>query len=65
MLVIVNGKTRVLPELRTLEELLWLISPAVPFAVSRNEEVIPRGTFEECVISTGDRIDIVHPAAGG
>ena len=65
MFVIVNGETCLLPELRTLEALLQFLSPAVPFSVARNEEVISRGTYEECVISAGDRIDIVHPAAGG
>ena len=65
MLVIVNGKTCLLPELRTLNALRRILSPAVPFAVARNEELVPRGTYEECVISKGDRIDIVHPAAGG
>jgi thiamine biosynthesis protein ThiS len=65
MFVLVNGKTCLLPELRTLDALLRYLSPVVPFVVARNEEVIPRGTYEECVISTGDRIDIVHPAAGG
>jgi thiamine biosynthesis protein ThiS len=65
MFLIVNGKTCLLPELRTLDTLLQFLSPAVPFVVARNEEVVPRGTYEECVISTGDRIDIVHPTAGG
>jgi thiamine biosynthesis protein ThiS len=65
MFVLVNGEICLLPELRTLDALLRYLSPAVPFVVSRNEEVIPRGAYEECVISTGDRIDIVHPAAGG
>ena len=65
MFVVVNGKTCNLPELRTLDELLRFLSPTAPFMVARNEEVIPRGTYEECVISPGDRIDIVHPTAGG
>jgi thiamine biosynthesis protein ThiS len=65
MFVIVNGKTCNLPELRTLDALLRFLSPVVPFVVARNEEVIPRGTYEECVLSTGDTIDIVHPTAGG
>ena len=41
------------------------LSPAAPFAVARNEEVVPRGTYEECDIHPGDSIDIVHPTAGG
>jgi sulfur carrier protein len=65
MFVIVNGQTHSLPEPRTLADLLRLLLPAAPFAVARNAEVVPRGTYEECRIEPGDQIEIVHPAAGG
>ena len=65
MFVIVNNQVRSLPEPRTVAALLSQLSPAVPFAVARNAEVVPRGSYEECCIEPGDRIDIVHPAAGG
>ena len=65
MFVIVNGQTQPLPEPRTLAALLLSFSPAAPFAVARNGEFVPRGTYEDCRIDQGDRIDIVHPTAGG
>jgi sulfur carrier protein len=65
MLVIVNGITHALPEPLTLAALLRLLSPPAPFAVARNAEVVPRGGYEQCCVQSGDRIDIVHPAAGG
>jgi thiamine biosynthesis protein ThiS len=65
MFIVVNGQTYPLPELRTLDALLRFLSPAAPFAVARNDEVIPQRAYKECHISPGDRIDIVHPAAGG
>jgi sulfur carrier protein len=65
MPVIVNGDTHPLPEPPTLAALLRSLSPAVPFVVARNDEVVPRGAYEACRIDPGDRIDIVHPAAGG
>ena len=65
MFVIVNGETRSLPEPQTLTALLISLSPRAPFAVAHNEEVVPRGDYEACRISPGDRIDIVHPTAGG
>ncbi len=65
MFVIVNGQTRPLPEPRTLTALLVLLSPLAPFAVAHNEEFVPRGAYEMCCIAPGDRIDIVHPTAGG
>ncbi|MGB7467570.1 MAG: sulfur carrier protein ThiS [Candidatus Acidiferrum sp.] len=36
-----------------------------PFAVAHNEEFVPRGAYDACRISPGDRVDIVHPTAGG
>jgi sulfur carrier protein len=63
--ILVNGKTHPLPQPRTLAALLRFLSPAAPFLVARNEEVIPRGTYEECPIFAGDKIEIVHPTAGG
>jgi sulfur carrier protein len=65
MFVIVNGQTYPLPEIRTLAALLTQLSPAVPFAVALNAEVVPRQSYEQCRIAPGDRIDVVHPAAGG
>ena len=65
MSVIVNGDTHPLPEPPTLAALLRSLSPSVPFVVARNDEVIPSGGYDACHIDPGDRIDIVHPAAGG
>jgi thiamine biosynthesis protein ThiS len=65
MYVIVNGHTHPLPEPPTLAALLGSLSPSVPFVVARNDEVVPSGAYDACRIGPGDRIDIVHPAAGG
>jgi sulfur carrier protein len=65
MFVIVNGQAHPLRESRTLAALLVSLSPPAPFAVARNDEVVPRETYEDCRIYPGDRIDIVHPTAGG
>jgi sulfur carrier protein len=65
MFVLVNGQTYPLPESRTLAALLRSVSPPAPFAVAVNEEFIPRGTYEDCLVQPNDRIDIVHPTAGG
>ena len=54
-----------MPEPRTLAALLRLLSPSAPFAVARNTEVVLHSVYEDCRIEPGDRIDIVHPAAGG
>ena len=65
MFVFVNGKMHPLAKMQTLAELLRSLSPSPPFAIARNEEVVPGGSYEECCIESGDRIEIVHPTAGG
>ena len=65
MFVILNGAMIHLAEPQTLAALLVLIAPPPPFAVAHNEEIVPRGTYEARLISPGDRVEIVHPTAGG
>ncbi len=65
MFVIVNGETRPLPEPQTLAALLISLSPQTPFAVAHNEEFVPRRDYHSRGISSGDRIDIIRPTAGG
>jgi sulfur carrier protein len=65
MSVLVNGQMQTLPEPPTLAALLVALAPRTPFAVACNGEFIPRANYGGCEIQLGDRIDIVHPAAGG
>jgi thiamine biosynthesis protein ThiS len=64
MFVLVNGQAYPLPESGTLAAVLRSLAPPAPFAVALNEEFIP-GTYEDCLVHPNDRIDIVHPTAGG
>jgi sulfur carrier protein len=65
MSVRVNGQMQSLPEPPTLAALLVALAPPTPFAVACNGEFIPRANYTGLEIQPGDRIDIVHPAAGG
>jgi sulfur carrier protein len=65
MFIVVNGQPHPLPGPQTLDALLLSLSPPAPFAVALNDEVVLRGSFEDCWIHPGDRIDVVHPSAGG
>ena len=65
MFIVVNGQSHPLPRTQTLATLLLSLSPPAPYAVALNDEVVMRGNFEECWVYPGDRIDIVHPTAGG
>ncbi len=65
MQVVVNGKSVPLPSPPNLEALLCALAPQRPYAVARNEEFIPSSIYAQCELSDGDRIEIVHPSAGG
>jgi sulfur carrier protein len=65
MFVLVNGKPYPLLQSGTLAALLRSVSPPVPFAVALNEEFVPRETYDDWAVHPNDRIDIVHPTAGG
>ncbi len=65
MSVLVNGHLHALPEPPTLAALVLEFAPSTPFAVARNGEFVPRASYGDCPVQPGDRIDIVHPAAGG
>jgi sulfur carrier protein len=65
MPVLVNGRMHNLPEPPTLAALLLALAPPPPFAVACNGQFVSRGAYEDCRIDRGDRIDIVHPTAGG
>ena len=34
-------------------------------AVERNEEIVPRGQHQSCVVAEGDRIEVVEFVGGG
>ncbi len=65
MPVFVNGLPQPLPEPQTLDALLRELSPPHPFAVARNGDFVPRSSYAECGLRSGDEIEIVRPAAGG
>ena len=65
MTILVNGQRKPLPNPQTVSALLLMIAPPAPFAVAQNGDFVPRALYEECIVHAGDRIDIVHPTAGG
>jgi sulfur carrier protein len=36
-----------------------------PFAIAVNGDFVPKSTYQECIISEGDLVDIVSPIFGG
>lgn len=61
----VNGREAPMPNPTTLESLLVMLNPQLPYAVARNEELVPRSNYQQCKLMDGDRIEIVQPSAGG
>ena len=61
----VNGRETTIPDPPTLENLLAALQPRQPYAVAWNEEFVQRSKYQQCSLMDGDRIEIVHPSAGG
>jgi thiamine biosynthesis protein ThiS len=66
MKLTVNGKPVELPDGSTVIALLLhlAVEPA-RVAIERNQDVIPRGTWTEALLSDGDHIEIVTFVGGG
>ena len=54
-----------MPDPPTLEQLLVMLQPRQPYAIARNEEFVQRSKYQQCRLMDEDRIEIVHPSAGG
>ena len=67
MNLVVNGEDmHDLPDGMSVADLLDHLSlPRQKIAVERNLEVVPKSTFEEVVLSDGDRLEIIHFIGGG
>ncbi len=64
--VTVNGETMRVPAGATVSRLLDQLGLDVrKVAVERNEEIVPRSTYEAVAILPADKIEIVHFIGGG
>jgi sulfur carrier protein len=66
MRILLNGKPTDVREGLTLSELLVELGVRREYtAVALNREVARRDAHETTVLRPGDRVEIVHPMAGG
>jgi len=66
MRILVNGQPMDVREGVTVEDLLRELGVRRDYtAVALNREVAPRSTYGTTVLRDGDRVEIVHPMAGG
>lgn len=61
----VNQTPLSLREQATLAEALSLFGARPPFAVAVNGEFVARGQHAARTLHPGDKVDVVHPVAGG
>ncbi len=68
MKVFVNGKELEVSERISLLDLLGLLNMEVKafgFAISVNEEVVPKSRYGEYILKEGDKVEIVNIVGGG
>ena len=64
--ITVNGQARDVAAGDTVATLLRSIGlDTRKVAVERNEEIVPRSTYEAAALTPGDRLEIVHFIGGG
>ncbi len=62
----INGEARDVPPGTTVAELLRQLEMQPRFlAVERNLQIVPRGEHAACVLTAGDRLEIVTLVGGG
>ncbi|MCC5812516.1 MAG: sulfur carrier protein ThiS [Ectothiorhodospiraceae bacterium] len=66
MQIIVNGKTRELPERSTAADLVEQLElTGRRIAMEVNGDVLPRSRYADYRFNGGDRVEIVHAIGGG
>ena len=64
--ITVNGESRDIAPGETVAALLRAIGlDTRKVAVERNEEIVPRSTYDSVALAAGDRLEIVHFIGGG
>ncbi|KPJ92803.1 MAG: thiamine biosynthesis protein ThiS [Gammaproteobacteria bacterium SG8_11] len=66
MNIYLNGEPQQVPDNITAAQLLETLGlTGKRLAMEVNMEIVPRSTFEEFVIHSDDRVEIVHAIGGG
>lgn len=62
----INGEQQQVPAGTTIAELLDQLNLQPRYvAVERNRELVPRGQHAECLLQSGDRLEVVTLVGGG
>ncbi|NIF75580.1 sulfur carrier protein ThiS [Burkholderia sp. Ap-962] len=61
----INQQTLTLPDGATVADALTAYQARPPFAVAVNGAFVARARHAALTLAAGDRLDVVHPVAGG
>lgn len=65
MKIVLNGQSEMLPDVRTLNDLLERRRPRPPFAVEINKKLVRRSEYHGIALREGDQVEIVTLIGGG
>lgn len=65
MNIIINKLPHDLPEGATLAQAIALLKPTPPFAAAVNLQFVPKAHYEQTLLQSGDRVEIILPVTGG
>jgi len=64
--ILLNGEVKQVANDFTIAALIKDLNVATKrLAVEVNMEIVPRSQFEQYVLSTGDKVEIIHAVGGG
>ena len=61
----INQQTLTLPDGATVADALAAYGARPPYAVALNGNFVARTQHAACALAAGDKLDVVHPVAGG
>ena len=54
-----------LPAGASLADAISAFKPALPFAAALNMQFVPKTTYSQTLLKSGDEIEIIRPVTGG
>ena len=66
MTITLNGKTHLLANVMSLQQLLNTLElTTMHIAIEHNGEIIPNATYADIMVTANDQIEIIHFVGGG
>lgn len=66
MKIVINGESKTVSEKLTIQELIQDLGIAQQkLALEVNQEIVPRSSYSEYLLQSGDIVEIIHAIGGG